>query len=188
MSPAAEPLSAPPRARDRGSSVELAAWLARNANALPAVLSAPLVDALRRIGGARRHLVDHQPGAGREIVPHAAVHHREADAVLPRQHTDGRTAGQEVLDHLPGHVARVGRDATRGQAVVTGKYHQLGVFQHGHFAAQGHADALRQAFDLAQRTDRLGLVVQQVLQARSQRGLDDVVDGGNGEGHGSSFE
>ena len=73
---------------------------------------------VRRIGRARRDLADDEPVARREVVPHAAVDHRQRQAVLARQHADRRAAGEEVLDHLPGHVARIGRHAARGQAVV----------------------------------------------------------------------
>jgi hypothetical protein len=78
-----------------------------------------------RIGRTGRELGVDQAGARAEIVPHAAIDDRQRQAVLARQHRDGRATGEKVLDHLPGHVARVGRDAARGDAVVGREDDQL---------------------------------------------------------------
>ena len=83
-------------------------------------------------------------------MAHATVHHCEAYAVLAREHAHCRATGQEVFHHLPGHIARIGRHAARGQAVVASKHHQLRVFQFGRFTAQHQADALPKALNLTQ--------------------------------------
>ncbi|MDT4861481.1 hypothetical protein FQZ97_960870 [compost metagenome] len=104
--------------------------------------------------------------------------------MLPCEHAHRGAAGQEVFHHLPGHVAREGRDATRGQAVVAGEHHELRALELGRFRAEDQTDALGQRLEAAERAERLGLVVQLVLQALGQCGLRDVGDGGKGVGHG----
>lgn len=45
----------------------------------------------------------------------------QAGLQLARQHADRRTTADEVVQHLPGHRLRVGRDALFDHAVVAGK-------------------------------------------------------------------
>ena len=97
--------------------------------------------------------------------------------MLARQHADGRATRQKVLHHLPGHIARECRDAPRRQAMVARTHQHLGRMQHGGFGAQDHAQAQRQALQQAQRAQRLGLVVNDVLQAVGQRGIMQVSNG-----------
>lgn len=77
------------------------------------------------IGGTGGHFAQVQARLRGKVVSHTAVGHGQGDAMLTRQHTDSSATGQKILHHLPSHIAGVGRHATRGQAVVGGKYHQL---------------------------------------------------------------
>ena len=83
-------------------------------------------------------------------MPHAAIDHRERDAVLARQHADRRPARQEVLDHLPGHITRIGRYALRRQTVVASEDEQLGLYQNWRMRLQNFTDLVRQPFQLAE--------------------------------------
>jgi len=62
---------------------------------------------------------------GQKVVLHAAVHHRQRNAVLARQHAHRCATGQKVFHHLPAHVARKGRNTACSQAMVAGKHHHL---------------------------------------------------------------
>jgi hypothetical protein len=64
-----------------------------------------------------------------KIVRDAGIDDRQRDAVLPAEHIDRRAAVEEVADHLPGHVLRVGRHAGPGRAVVAGKNQHLRLAQ-----------------------------------------------------------
>ena len=89
--------------------------------------------------------------------------------MLAREHAHRRATGKKVLDHLPRHVARVGRHAPRREAVVGGEHEQLRLAQHGLLGALQQADLQGQRFDAAERALRLGLGVEQGLQALRQR-------------------
>ena len=60
----------------------------------------------------------------------------------------------------------------------------LRLHQLGRLGAQHLADAQRQRFEPAQRAQGLGLEVEDVLQARGERGVGDIGNGGDSEGHG----
>ena len=83
----------------------------------------------RRVGGTRSDLANDQARNRCEIVPHAAVDHRQRQPMLAREHAHRRTAAQKVLHHLPGHVARIGRHAARRQPVVASAHQQLRMLQ-----------------------------------------------------------
>jgi hypothetical protein len=51
--------------------------------------------------------------------------------VLPGKDVDRRAAGEKVLDHLPGHVLRIGRDAGLGRAVIAGKNQHVRLRERG---------------------------------------------------------
>ena len=103
--------------------------------------------------------------------------------MLARQHADGGTAGQEVLHHLPGDVAGIGRDAAGGQAVVARAHQHLRVAQARGLAAQHQPDLQRQRLQAPERAQGLGLAVQLVLQALRQRGVVEVLQGFDHHGH-----
>ena len=81
---------------------------------------------------------------------------------------DAGTAGDEVLNHLPSHIAGKGRDTARRQPVVTGKHHHLRLLQHRRGAAQNLADLERHIFQAPKRAQRFGFVVKRVLQRLRQ--------------------
>jgi len=141
----------------------------------------------RCIGRAGRHLVHQQARrtggclALRDGARHAAVHHRELQPVLARQHAHRSATGQKVFHHLPGHIAREGRDPLGRQAMVARAHQHLRLQQRGGLGAQHLADAQGQGLQPPQRPQRLGLVVEQVLQAGSQWCVGDVGNGGDGE-------
>ena len=133
----------------------------------------------RGVGRARGYPARDQAGPGREAAPHTAVDHSQRQAVLARQHAHRRAAGQEVLDHLPGHIARVSRDAARRQPVVARAHQHLRCLELRQLAAQDQSDAQGQRLQPAQRAERLGLVVERALQAHRQRGVGQVGDVGD---------
>ena len=63
------------------------------------------------------------------------------------------------------------------QAMVARAHQHLGGVQHRGFGAQDHTQAQRQALQQAQRSQGLGLVVNEVLQAVGQRGIMQVSNG-----------
>ena len=97
--------------------------------------------------------------------------------MLAGQHAHCRATRQKVLNHLPGHIAGEGRHPPRGQAMVARAHQHLGGVQHRGFGAQDHTQAQRQALQQAQRSQGLGLVVNDVLQAVGQRGIMQVSNG-----------
>ncbi len=131
-----------------------------------------------RTPGALAHL---QPRSGRarwqalqKVVHDATIHHGECQPVLPCQHTDCGATGQKVLHHLPGDLTGKSRYATRRQPMVGSKHHQLRLVQHRILRAQDLAQLQRQVFQTPQRSARLGLVVQLVLQGLGQQRIGDV--------------
>ena len=85
-----------------------------------------------------------------KVTVHAAIDHRQSQAVLPRQHADRCAAGQKVFYHLPTHIRRKSRYALRCEPVVGSKHHHLRMFQHRLVSAQNSADLYRQCFDPAE--------------------------------------
>jgi hypothetical protein len=139
---------------------------------------------------ARRHLAQQQPGlaglgrARGKVARHAAVHHRERQSMLAGQHAHGGATGQKVFDHLPGHVARVSRNAARGQAMVACKDEHLRLLQPGRFGAQDLPQLERQVFKAPERAQRLGFVVQLVLQGLGEQRIGEVGKSGQVDAHG----
>jgi hypothetical protein len=66
-----------------------------------------------------------QAVADAEVVRHAGVDDLQLQAVVASEDIDRCAAGEEVLDHLPGHFLRVGRNAGTGGAVIAGEDQQL---------------------------------------------------------------
>ena len=130
----------------------LQALFARHRRASQAVL---------RAVGNLAHL---QPVARGKIMRHAAIHHRQVDAVLACHHAHRRAIGQKVFHHLPGHVLRIGRHAALHQAMVAGADHHLRLHQHRTRRAQNAAQLQRQFFQPSQRAQRLGLGIVHGLQ------------------------
>ena len=92
-------------------------------------------------------------------------------------------AGQEVLHHLPGDVAGIGRDAAGSQAMVAGAHQHLRIAQARGLAAQHQPDLQGQRLQAPERAQGLGLAVQLVLQALRQRGVVEVLQGFDRHGH-----
>ena len=74
----------------------------------------------------RRDLAGQQPGDRLEVGGHPHVDHRDLGAGLGRERVDHRPAGQEVGDHLGGHLLRPRADALRVHAVVGGEDRDAG--------------------------------------------------------------
>jgi hypothetical protein len=116
----------------------------------------------------------------RKVTRHAAVHHVQCQPMLACQHADGGAAGHEVLDHLPGHIHRIGRHAARSQPVVGREDQHLRLLQQRPVLSQDAGDAQRQRFQPSQCAQRLGLAVYGVLHALGERSVSQRSDGGHG--------
>ena len=108
-----------------------------------------------------------------QIARHTRIHHREIEVVLMRQHIDGRAAAllaifihhaQHIRHHLRRHSLRIGRYALIDDAVIPRKHHNLRLLQAHHLTALDQPELNRQRFQLPQRAERLGFVIQLVLQ------------------------
>ena len=120
------------------------------------------------VPAAMRQLTSGAPGgiARRNGTRHATSRPPSAPgrAGAPAPHSGA--AGQEVLHHLPGHVAGVGRHAPRRQAVVGRAHQHLRRMQRRRLTARIRP---RRSISASSRprAPGLGLVVDQELQARS---------------------
>ena len=94
----------------------------------------------------------------------AGVDHAEAQLHLPAEDVDRGAAGEEVLDHLPGDVLRIGRHARPRRAVVAGEDDDLGLAQFGFERLLDEADLKGECLQAAKRAERLGLAVDLLLQ------------------------
>ena len=120
------------------------------------------------VGRSKRHLGVDQPVAPAEVVRDAGIDDRQMHVVLPREHIDRGTAGQEVLDHLPGHLLRIGRNAGLRRTVIAGKNQQMRLPELGVEALLDQADLFGDLFELTERAERLGLLVDLLLQGSGQ--------------------
>jgi hypothetical protein len=68
-----------------------------------------------RVARAEGDLGVDQAIACAEIVRHASIYHLQLQAVVAGENIDRRASGEKVLDHLPGHFLRVGRDTGHGR-------------------------------------------------------------------------
>jgi hypothetical protein len=125
------------------------------------------------------HLQTRQHRVRVELGGDTTVGHRQGQAMLARQHGHRRAAGQEIQHHLPCHLGRKGRHATRRQTVVGGKHHQLRCVQRGPVAAQRNGQLHGQGLDAAQGSQRLGLGIERGLHTPTE-GVG--VRGGQGQG------
>ena len=99
------------RASDFGTGVQRRLALRRRHGRLDQIVACP----------GRRDLGVDQSAARSEFMRHAAVDHLQRQPVLAREDVGTCVAGQIVLDHLPGHVLRIGGDAGGRRAVVGGE-------------------------------------------------------------------
>ena len=134
-----------------------------------------LFEVVRR---ARRDLGVDQRAALAEVVTHPGVDHGQPQPHLPAEDIDRRAAGEEVLHHLPGHVLRIGRYASLRRAVVAGEDDDVRLADLGRQRLLHQADLVRQRLELAERAERLGLVVDLLLQRGGEQGV------GRGDGEG----
>ncbi len=70
------------------------------------------------------------PRRAAQVRGHPDIGDQHARADMAPQHIDGRAAGEEVVDHLRGHVRRIGADAFRHHAMIAG-HHRDGFARHG---------------------------------------------------------
>jgi hypothetical protein len=96
---------------------------------------------------------------------YAGIDDRQAISVLPGKDVDRGAAGQKVLDHLPGHILRIGRDTGLGRAVIAGKNQHLRLHQLRVETLLDQADLFGHFFELTEGAERLGLLVDFLLQA-----------------------
>ena len=85
-----------------------------------------------------------------ERVRDASVDYLQLQAVVASENVDRGTAGEEVLDHLPGDFLRKGRNAGAGGTVVAGKDEQLRVVETRRQGLLNLSDLQRQTFELAE--------------------------------------
>jgi hypothetical protein len=72
---------------------------------------------------------------------------------------------RKVLDHLPGHILRIGRDAGLGCAVIAGENQHLRLIELRVETLLDQADLFGDFFELTEGAERLGLLVDLLLQA-----------------------
>ena len=120
------------------------------------------------VGRAGCHLGVEQAGPLAEIVRNAGIDDRQMQLVLARKDIDRGAAGEEILDHLPGHVLRIGRDAGLGRAMVAGEDQHVGLVEIRVETLLDQADLFGHRFELTERAARLGLLVDLVLQRSGQ--------------------
>ena len=143
------------------------------------------------IGGIHRRLVNivacavadagvDQPVALSKIMRHPGVDDLQRQAVLPCENVDCRTTDEKVLDHLPGYILGESRNAGFGCAVVSGKDQQMRLRKLRCQRLLNPTDLQCQPFELAERTERFGLVVDLGVQHRIER----ILDRENGKLHG----
>ena len=70
----------------------------------------------------RRTLASISRGWLAAVAVDAGIHDPEFNSLQPCKYADGRAAGEEILDHLFGHRARIGADAAVRHAVIRGEY------------------------------------------------------------------
>ena len=105
----------------------------------------------------RRDLAGQQPGDRLEVGGHPHVDHRDLGAGLRRERVDHRPAGQEVGDHLGGHLLRPRADPLRVHAVVGGEHRDAGrLGQRRRAAARQPGQPDGHLLEHAERAARLG--------------------------------
>ena len=163
-----------------------------------------LADA-EEVGAARHGL--HAVGDGRRA--HAVVHGRTLRDVAGRQLqrqlenaqvelvqgadlADRRASRGEVRDHLRGHLARIGRDALVGDAVVAGEDRDHRIVEHRLGLALPAGEEFDEVLEPAQRAARLGKGQVAGAHGGDRRlvalgqDVQQVEDIGIGRGHGGS--
>ena len=139
----------------------------------------------------RRHLAANHGRHVLEWVVDAHVHHQRIDVVLATKHIDRRTSTDEVTNHLPRHLARIGAHVFFCDAVVAAEHKQTLARRNNRITTACHAVPQGDFFKTPQAAARLRQPVEPVLNARRQLG---VVDRGNcfdrlvEMTHGSLFE
>ncbi len=133
--------------------------------------------AQRRVGRAVADLAHDQPRPRLEVVTHAGVDDMQRERMLLGEHADCSAASEEVLDHLPGHVARVRRHTLRRQAMVGREHQHLRCGEARVVAALDEPDLHGERFDAAERPDRLRQPVDPLPQAARERCIVDRVNG-----------
>ena len=131
---------------------------------------------------SRGNLGVDQPLAFAELVRHAGIDDHHLHAVQAREDIGAGAALQVVLDHLPAHVLRVGGNARRCRPVVAGKDQHVRVVEGRRKGVLDPPEFQRDLFELAERAERLGLVVDLVLEV----GVEGVSDRADGERHGDA--
>ncbi|MNR03671.1 hypothetical protein D3C85_1195800 [compost metagenome] len=126
----------------------------------------------RHLGEVRRAGADAQMAYTRQLqreVDGAQVDHFQLCIQLPRQHADGGATADEVMQHLPGHCLRVGRDTLGDHAVIAGKDCDPDLLNAGLELALQAGQLHRQLLQAAQRASRFGqlLLTRQGLFANS---------------------
>lgn len=86
----------------------------------------------------------------------AQVHHFEGSPQLPRQHADRCTAGDEVMQHLPGNLLGKCRYPFRHHTMVTGKNRDPQLIQAWLDLPLQSRQLHRHRFELTERAGRLG--------------------------------
>ena len=127
----------------------------------------------------RRDLGVYQIAARSEIVGNAGIDYLDGHAVLAGEHVGAGASGQKILHHLPGDFLRIRRQAGFRRAMVSGKNQVVRAGESGRQRLLDTADVQGDFFEYAQRSERLGLVVDFLLQSLVERG----VERGNREVH-----
>jgi len=95
-------------------------------------------------------------------VHRTEVDHLQLPIQLPRQYADGRTTGDKVMQHLPGHFLGIRRHTFGNHAVIPGKNRNPHVINRRFDLALQASQLHGQRFQLTEGTGRLG----QLLLAR----------------------
>ena len=126
----------------------------------------------RRLGGEVARTVGdfavEQAGTHTEVVVDARIDHMQRTAILAGEHIDGGAVGQEVLDHLPGHVLRIGRYAFRHDTMVARKYQDGGIRDPDARRALDQAELDGQRFEASQAAERFGFVIDGIEECLRQ--------------------
>ena len=94
---------------------------------------------------------------------HAGINHRQIHFILAGKHIDRGATGQEILDHLPSHILRIGRDAGLGCAVIARENQHLRLIELRVETLLNEADLFGHFFELTEGAERLGLLVDFLL-------------------------
>ncbi|GAA3532574.1 hypothetical protein GCM10022394_09860 [Zobellella aerophila] len=102
---------------------------------------------------------------------YTGINHPQGDAMLTGEHIDGRALVEEVMHHLCGHRAGISRYTMPAQAMVGGEYPDLRLAYAWGPGVLDQAQLQGQLFQPAQGAERLGLVVDSLLQLPGQGGI-----------------